>query len=202
MTEDWPARPAAHLFYAQEKAQIERLLSEEAAGHPGLGLYLVRPAIVLGPDAVGAKSFVPAPLAPLVRRIVSLASRLPLPVITLPVPIQFIHEEDVGRAFLLCIVGVGAPGVLNITGDGVLSGAQVLRELGLTPIPAPGAGQFRPRRGSYARPRAALPPGLSPGRSPVGRSRCRTQQSWTRAKPSGSSAGARGTAASWRCATR
>jgi hypothetical protein len=76
MTEDWPARPAAHLFYAQEKAQIERLLSEEAAGHPGLGLYLVRPAIVLGPDAVGAKSFVPAPLAPLVRRIVDMEERL------------------------------------------------------------------------------------------------------------------------------
>ena len=57
--------------------------------------------------------------------------------ITLPVPLQFIHEEDVGQAFLLCIVGAGPAGVYNITGDGVLSGAQVLRELGLTPIPAP-----------------------------------------------------------------
>ncbi len=36
MTEDWPARPAAHLFYAQEKAEIERLLEEEAVGHAGL----------------------------------------------------------------------------------------------------------------------------------------------------------------------
>ncbi len=92
MTEDWPARPATHLFYAQEKAEIERLLSEEAAGHPGL--YLLRPPIVLGPDAVGAKSFVRGPLAPLVRWIIALAGRLPLPVMTLPVPIQFIHEED------------------------------------------------------------------------------------------------------------
>ena len=99
MTEDWPARPAAHLFYAQEKAEIERLLEEEAAGHPGLGLYLLRPPIVLGPDAVGAKSFVPRPLTPLVRWIVGLAGRLPLPVITLPVPIQFIHVDDVGQAF-------------------------------------------------------------------------------------------------------
>ena len=31
--------------------QIGRVPSEEAAGHPGLGLYLLRPPIVLGPDA-------------------------------------------------------------------------------------------------------------------------------------------------------
>ena len=59
MTEDWPARPAAHLFYAQEKAEIERLLEQEAAGHPGVGMYLLRPPIVLGPHAVGAKNLVP-----------------------------------------------------------------------------------------------------------------------------------------------
>ena len=46
----------------------------------------------------------PGPVAPLVRWIVGLAGRLPLPVITLPVPIQFIHEEDVGQAFLICVV--------------------------------------------------------------------------------------------------
>ena len=138
MTEIWPARPAAHLFYAQEKAEIERLLEEEAASHVGLEVYLLRPPIVLGPDAVGGKAAIPGPLAPLVRVLGGLVGRVPLPVITPPVPIQFIHEDDVGQAFLLCIVGAGPAGVYNITGDGVLSGAQVLRELGLTPIPAPG----------------------------------------------------------------
>ena len=59
MSEDWPARPAAHLFYAQEKAEIERLLEQEAAGHRGLGIYLLRPPIVLGRDVVGAKVVVP-----------------------------------------------------------------------------------------------------------------------------------------------
>src|SRR5919112_3687557 len=48
MDEDWPARPADHLFYAQEKAEIERLLAEASAGHPELDLYLLRPPIVLG----------------------------------------------------------------------------------------------------------------------------------------------------------
>src|SRR5215208_3975409 len=40
MTEDWPARPAARLFYAREKAELEHLLKSEAGRHPGLGLYL------------------------------------------------------------------------------------------------------------------------------------------------------------------
>ena len=152
MTEDWPARPAAHLFYAQEKAEIERLLDEEAAGDVGLGVYLLRPPIVLGPHAVGAKDVVPGLLAPILRQLGHLMERVPLPVIAPPVPIQFIHEEDVGRAFLLCIVGAGPPGVYNITGDGVLNGAQLLRELGLTPIPAP-AGLIR----ATARAVAAVP---------------------------------------------
>jgi nucleoside-diphosphate-sugar epimerase len=34
MTEDWPVRPADRLFYAQEKAELEHLLQEEAAQHP------------------------------------------------------------------------------------------------------------------------------------------------------------------------
>jgi nucleoside-diphosphate-sugar epimerase len=139
MTEAWPARPAAHLFYAREKAEIERRLAEESPGHAGIGLYVLRPPIVLGPHAVGAKEIVPARLAPLLRRLGGLRGRVPLPVITPPVSVQFIHEADVGQAFLLCILGAGPPGVYNITGDGVLSGAELLRELGFTPIPAPAA---------------------------------------------------------------
>lgn len=137
MIEEWPARPAGHLFYAQEKAQIERLLEQEAAREVGLGVYLLRPPIVLGPDLVGAKNVVPGLLAPLFRLLAGFVGRVPLPVITPPVPVQFIHEQDVGQAFLLCILGAGPPGVYNITGDGALNAAQVLRELGLTPIPAP-----------------------------------------------------------------
>jgi nucleoside-diphosphate-sugar epimerase len=52
--------------------------------------------------------------------------------------VQFIHEEDVGRAFVQCIAGAGPPGAYNITGDGVLSAADVARELGLAPLPVPG----------------------------------------------------------------
>ena len=140
MTEEWPTRPAEHLFYGQEKAEIERLLNEEAEAHPDLGLYLLRPPIVLGPHAVGAKEVLPGPLEPLSRRVRTLIGRLPVP-LPAPVPslpVQFIHEDDVGQAFLLCILGEGAPGVYNITGDGVVTGSQLAREVGLTPLPVPG----------------------------------------------------------------
>src|SRR5437660_9148190 len=49
MTEEWPVRPANRLFYAQEKAELEQLLHAEAAQHPQLDLYLLRPPIVVGP---------------------------------------------------------------------------------------------------------------------------------------------------------
>jgi nucleoside-diphosphate-sugar epimerase len=141
MTEEWPVRPAAHFFYAQEKAELERRIGEDAAGHPGLDIFLLRPSIVVGPHTVGAKGRVPGPLALLGHRLVGatrrLAVRLPLPVPRMPV--QFVHEDDVGQAFLLCAVGVGPPGAYNIAGDGVLTAADVARELGLLPVPVPGA---------------------------------------------------------------
>jgi nucleoside-diphosphate-sugar epimerase len=155
MTEEWPVRPAARLFYAQEKAEIERLLHEEADAHPDLELYLLRPPIVLGPHTVGAKEILPGVLAPLGNR---LASRfggrlpLPLPAIVPDLPVQFIHEDDVGQAFLLCAVGAGPPGAYNITGDGTLTGSEVAREMGVLPIAVP-AGPVH----AAARAIAALP---------------------------------------------
>ena len=68
ITEDWPTRPADRLFYSQEKAELEHLLHEEAARHPETDLYLLRPPIVLGPDAVGAKAQLPPALVQVLQR--------------------------------------------------------------------------------------------------------------------------------------
>jgi nucleoside-diphosphate-sugar epimerase len=137
MTEDWPTRPAAHLSYAREKAELEDLLAEEAAANPGLDVYVLRPPIVLGPHAVGGKSALVARLLPVGRRAAALARRVPvhLPVVVPDLPLQLIHEDDVGSAFVQCIVGAGPPGAYNIAADDVLSGADVARELGLLPLP-------------------------------------------------------------------
>jgi nucleoside-diphosphate-sugar epimerase len=160
MTEEWPVRPAARLFYAQEKAEIERLLELEAAEHPELGLYVLRPPIVLGPNAMGAKEVLPGPLGAIARGLAGVLGRLPVPIpaIAPALPVQFIHEADVGQAFLLCIVAAGPPGPYNITGDGVVTGAEVAREAGLAAVPLPGA----PVR-ALARAVAAVPtPGFAP----------------------------------------
>jgi nucleoside-diphosphate-sugar epimerase len=141
ITEDWPVRPAARLFYAQEKAELEQLLDARAATAPGLALYLLRPPVVVGPHAVGAKDVLPGPLAPIGRRLFGRPRRLPVavPVLAPELELQVVHEEDVGRALQLCIVAAGPPGAYNIAGDGVLTVADVAREFGALPIPVPAA---------------------------------------------------------------
>lgn len=139
MTEDWPVRPADHLFYAQEKAELERLLAAQAQEHPSLQLYLLRPPVVLGPHAVGAKEALPAPLVTGAQQMLRLAHRfsVPIPVPTPDLRMQFIHEDDVGQALLKCVLGEGPAGAYNVAGDGVLTAADVVRELGFTPLPLP-----------------------------------------------------------------
>ena len=141
MTEEWPVRPAEHLFYAQEKAELERLLAEQAQEHPDVWLYVLRPPVVLGPHAAGAKDVLPAPVTAGALQVLRTAHRfgVPVPVPAPEVSMQFIHEDDVGQALLKCVLAEGPPGAYNIAGDGVLTAADVLRELGLTPLPLPAA---------------------------------------------------------------
>ena len=140
MTEDWPVRAAARLFYAQEKAELERLLRDEASARSdGPALYLLRPCIVAGPHAVGAKGQLPGALAPLGRWLAGWRGRLavPVPVLVPALPLQLVHEEDMGQALLLCVVAAGPPGAYNIAADGVLTAADIAREAGLLPLSLP-----------------------------------------------------------------
>jgi nucleoside-diphosphate-sugar epimerase len=143
MTEEWPVRPGARLFYAREKAELEHRLQAESAQSPGLALYLLRPSIVAGPHAVGAKDLLPGPLAPLGSLVARQGSRfrvpLPVPVLVPDLPLQLVHEEDVGRALLQCVVAAGPPGTYNIAADGIVTAADVARELGLIPLRVPAA---------------------------------------------------------------
>ncbi len=164
MTEDWPTRPASRLFYAREKAELERALQEESgAGQAGTApaLYLLRPPVVLGPHALGAKGALAAPLANAALRTLHVLRALPLPIPVLApeVQLQLIHEADVGQALLQCVLGVGPPGAYNIAGDGIVAGADIARELGLTPLGVPASLVQRAARAAASLPR---PPFLPP----------------------------------------
>ncbi len=153
ISEDWATRPADRLFYAQEKAELEHLLHQEAAEHPQTALYLLRPPIVLGPDAIGAKVTIPPVLAPMVRGVGAALRRLPgFPALVPDLPLQLIHQEDVAEALRLCVVGAGPPGAYNIAADDVITGVDVARELGLRAVRVPG-GPFA----AVARATARLP---------------------------------------------
>jgi nucleoside-diphosphate-sugar epimerase len=154
MTEDWPVRPAARLFYAQEKAELENLLRERAATRGGPALYLLRPSIVGGPHAVGAKGALPGPLARWARAVARWPGRLPVPVPVLApaLPVQLVHEQDVGQALLRCVAAAGPPGAYNVAADGILTAADLARELGMLPLAVP-AGPVR----AAARAVAAMP---------------------------------------------
>ncbi len=154
MTEDWPVRPAARLFYAQEKAELEHQLRARAARSAGPALYLLRPSIVLGPHVVGGKDLLAGPLAPLARTLAGWAGWLwvPVPVLVPELPVQLVHEEDIGQALLRCVVAAGPPGAYNIAADGIVTGADLARELGMLPLPFP-AGPAQ----AAARAIAALP---------------------------------------------
>jgi nucleoside-diphosphate-sugar epimerase len=139
VTEDWPVRPDHRFAYAAEKAQLEALLHEEAAAHPEMELFVLRPPIVLGPHAVGAKLALPRLLevaAPFVwHAIERLPVRVPVPIPATPV--QFVDEADVGDALVRCALGDAPAGAYNIAADDVLTAVDVARELGLAPIPLP-----------------------------------------------------------------
>jgi nucleoside-diphosphate-sugar epimerase len=163
MSEEWPVRPAARLFYAQEKAELEQLLTDESRAHPELRLYLLRPPIVLGPHAVGSKDTLPPPLAALAQGMLRAVRGLPVPIpVPAPeMPMQFIHEDDVGQALVRCVVADGPPGAYNIAADGVLTVADVARELGLTPLPVPAGIVQRAARAAAQIPLPAFAPPVS-----------------------------------------
>lgn len=146
MKESWPVRPADRLFYAQEKAELEDLLQAEAAAHPELELYLLRPPVVLGPHTIGGKQILPGPFGSLSRRIPLRRLPVPVPAVVPAVPLQLIHEDDVGSALLQCVVAAGPAGAYNIAADDVVTAVDVARELGFVPLSLPAGVAYAPAR--------------------------------------------------------
>ena len=150
-----PIRASARHFYSRHKAQAELLIGDALAG-TGTEAYLLRPCAVVGPHAAGAvvSSLRPSVRSGIRRGLAGLgrAGLLP-PIPAPPVPLQFVHEDDVAQAAVQAALGRGPAGVYNLAGSGAIEGREALRLLGLRPLPLP-----RPLMRGALRALAKVPP--------------------------------------------
>jgi UDP-glucose 4-epimerase len=129
LTEDVPVRGTERFYYSAQKAELESVLDDETTGS-GLEVYVLRPCIVAGPDALMLIREIPK--APgIVRRV------LP-PVLPNPgVPLQLVHHDDVASALVAATRGAGRPGAYNLAGKGTITLGDLAHELGWRSIPVP-----------------------------------------------------------------
>jgi nucleoside-diphosphate-sugar epimerase len=116
LTEDSPLRANLDFSYSAHKLEVEYVVKEVAAENPDLRWAVFRPAIVFGPNVDSAWSHM-----------------LELPVLVgvrgYSPPLQFVHEDDVGRA-LHWAVTEDAAGYFNLAAPGWLEGDEVLAIVG------------------------------------------------------------------------
>jgi UDP-glucose 4-epimerase len=142
LTEENAPRGSPEHPYSHQKAEVERVLADTLADRPRTAAYVFRPCIVAGPEARTLLQEIP--YYRLSRTMPEPAARLlgsmPLlkPVIPNPgTPFQLVHEDDVARAFVAGVRGLGEPGPYNLAGDGVLTAADLAAALGWYSLPVP-----------------------------------------------------------------
>lgn len=125
LTEDAPLRGHPTYYYNRDKIAVEHLCREFQKQHPDIILTILRPCLVLGPTVDQFYSrLLNWPLLPLVGK-------------SNP-PLQFVHEEDVARAyqhFLQKDIG----GTFNITGSGTMTWKEVVEAAGKRTVRLPPA---------------------------------------------------------------
>jgi UDP-glucose 4-epimerase len=141
LTEDVPARGSAAHYYSAQKAEVEALLSRTLAGS-ATASYVFRPCIVAGPKAPLLIDSLPYTQISerLPAAVLGLLDGLPIlkPVLPDPgTPFQLVHHDDVADAMRAAVLGLGAPGVYNLAGEGQLTVKQLAEELGWYSIPIP-----------------------------------------------------------------
>jgi UDP-glucose 4-epimerase len=142
LTEEVEARGSPEHPYSQQKAEVERVLAETLLRRRRTVAYAFRPCIVAGPGARTMLQEIPyyhlSQAMP--EHVARLLGSMPAlkPVIPDPgTPFQLVHEDDVARAFVAGVRGVGQPGPYNLAGGGVLTLGDVADALGWYSVPVP-----------------------------------------------------------------
>lgn len=142
LTEDVPARGSPDHYYAQQKAELEVMLEKLAKQLPDTDVYVFRPCIVAGPNALALIERIPYVRATekLPARVRKIMGGLPVlrPVIPDPgVAFQLVHEDDVAQALVAAVFGAGEAGTYNLAADGEVTLSDLAHALGWYSIPIP-----------------------------------------------------------------
>jgi nucleoside-diphosphate-sugar epimerase len=137
VAEDWPTTGIPSAQYSRDKSEAERVVGEVAARHPDMTLTVVRPTLVLQPDAgseigryfLGPLLFGAARLLP-----GAVARLLPLPLPRFAV--SFVHADDVADA-VVRMLDRRALGPFNLAAEPLLDADALARALGTVRIPVP-----------------------------------------------------------------
>ena len=142
LTEEIPPRGSPEHPYSQQKAEVERVLGEVLMKREGTVAYAFRPCIVAGPEARTMLEEIPyyrlSEAMP--DAVARLLGSLPVLKPVIPDPgtrFQLVHEEDVARAFVAGVRGVGEPGPYNLAGGGTLTMSDLADALGWYSVKIP-----------------------------------------------------------------
>lgn len=124
LTEDAPLRGTPGFSYSANKAEVEALVAEFAERVRSCTVVVLRPCIVMGPNADNV-------LGRTLRQPVMFSVRGYDPIM------QLIHEDDVAEAFYLALVKE-SHGAFNVAGDEGLRYSEIARLMGkpLVALPA------------------------------------------------------------------
>lgn len=124
LTEEHPTRGGIKNRFLADKIDAERSALKLAKKHPDTTVTILRACHILGPTIGSFKTrYLARPV------ILTILGYDPL--------VQFIHETDVVRAFMIALEK-DTPGVFNIVGPGVLPLSRVIKIAGKLQIPVPG----------------------------------------------------------------
>lgn len=114
--EESPLRGNTNFLYASDKVEMDLLCQKFQRENPDKHVVILRPCIVMGPNTNNYISrFVKLPIC------ITIKGADP--------PMQFIHEEDLARAFML-LIKKDCSGIFNLVGKGTEHLSELLRIAG------------------------------------------------------------------------
>jgi nucleoside-diphosphate-sugar epimerase len=134
--ESWPVTGQPRSAYSRDKLIVERMLDAFERDNPGVAVARVRPTLVVQREA--AREMSRLFLGPIVPRALFgllAGGRIPLFPMPTGTVLQFVHADDLGRAFV-AILDRRSRGAFNIAAD-ALDARELTAVVGARPVPVP-----------------------------------------------------------------